>query len=73
MIKKESNLTAFIFARGGSKEIKNKNIVNFNGNPLIAQTINQAKKIKSINKILVSTDSKKLQILLNLMVLKFLF
>ena len=31
-------------ARKGSKEIKNKNIIKFNGKPLICHTINQAKK-----------------------------
>ena len=35
-----------ICARKGSKEIKNKNIIKFNGKPLICHTINQAKKIK---------------------------
>ena len=48
----------FIFARGGSKSVKNKNLVNFNKKPLIANTILQAKRIKLINKIFVSTDQK---------------
>ena len=33
------NVFCFIFARGGSKSVKNKNIVNFNNKPLIANTI----------------------------------
>ena len=37
---------AFIFARGGSKGLKNKNIKLFNGKPLIYYSINLAKKIK---------------------------
>lgn len=47
----------FIFARGGSKGIKNKNIKLFNGKPLICYSIDIAKKSKYINKIYVSTDS----------------
>ncbi len=51
---------AIIPARGGSKRIKNKNLVNFNGKPIIAYTINNAKKSKLFDKIHVSTDSKKI-------------
>ena len=35
-----------IFARSGSKGLKNKNIKNFSGKPLIYWTINQAKKLE---------------------------
>jgi CMP-N,N'-diacetyllegionaminic acid synthase len=48
-----------ICARSGSKGIKNKNLINFFGKPLISHTYNQAKKIKFTN-IVVSTDSKKI-------------
>ena len=57
------NVFCFIFARGGSKSIKNKNIIKFNGKPLIANSILQAKKIKNINKIIVSTDSRKISLI----------
>ena len=50
----------FIFARSGSKGLKNKNIKNFNGKPLIFWTIQQAKKIDNIDCIILSTDSKKI-------------
>ena len=50
----------FIFARGGSKEIKNKNIVKINNVPLINYTINFAKKL-NIEKIFISSDSKKIK------------
>lgn len=50
----------FIFARSGSKGLKNKNIKNFNGKPLLYWTIQQAKKIKNIDSIILSTDSKKI-------------
>lgn len=51
---------AFIFARGGSKQIPNKNIINLNNKPLIYYSINLAKKIKKIDKVFVSTDSPKI-------------
>jgi len=51
---------AFIFARGNSKGIKNKNIRLFNGKPLIYYSINLAKKIKKIKKIFVSSDNLKI-------------
>ena len=51
---------AFIFARGGSKGIKNKNIQYVGGKPLIAHSIKQGLASKYINKIIVSTDSKKI-------------
>ena len=54
------NVFCFIFARGGSKSVKNKNIINFNNKPLIANTILQAKRIKFIDRVFVSTDSKKI-------------
>ena len=47
---------ALIPARGGSKAIPNKNIVNVNGNPLIYYTI-KALQASNVNKIFVSTDS----------------
>lgn len=50
-------ILAFIPARSGSKELKNKNIMNLNGIPLIAHTINAAVKSKIFDEIHVSTDS----------------
>ncbi len=51
---------AFIFARGGSKEIKNKNKKLFNGKPLIFYSIDMAKKNKKIKKVFVSSDDKRI-------------
>tara|TARA_Y100000590_G_scaffold470706_1_gene668063 strand:- start:162 stop:854 length:693 start_codon:yes stop_codon:yes gene_type:complete len=51
---------AFIFARGGSKGLKNKNIKIFNGKPLIYYSIEIAKKINLIDDIYVSTDDSKI-------------
>jgi CMP-N,N'-diacetyllegionaminic acid synthase len=50
-------------ARGGSKGIKNKNIVNVGDKPLIFYTINPALRIKKsrlIDEVIISTDSKKI-------------
>ena len=54
------NVLAIIPARGGSKRIPYKNIQNLAGKPLIAHTIIAAKKSKVIDKIVVSTDDKKI-------------
>jgi len=50
------NYTAFIFARGGSKRVKNKNIHNVAGKPLIAHSIIAALASKSVSHVIVSTD-----------------
>jgi N-acylneuraminate cytidylyltransferase len=50
----------FIFARGGSKGIKNKNIKIFVDKPLIAHSILHAKQVDQIERIIVSTDSKEI-------------
>ena len=50
---------AIITARSGSSGIKNKNIKMINNKPLIYYTIKFAKKLKFIDKLIFSTDSKK--------------
>lgn len=47
-------------ARGGSKGIPNKNIIDLNGSPLISYSINAAKKSNIFDEIIVSTDSPKI-------------
>lgn len=54
------NILCTICARGGSKGLKNKNIRNLNGKPLIAHSIEQAKESKLFNHIVVSTDSDEI-------------
>tara|TARA_E500000331_G_C17235521_1_gene704594 strand:+ start:307 stop:1032 length:726 start_codon:yes stop_codon:yes gene_type:complete len=54
-----SNNFAIIPARSGSKGVKNKNIKDFGGYPLLAWTINICKKCKSIDRIFLSTDSEE--------------
>jgi CMP-N-acetylneuraminic acid synthetase len=51
------NLIVGIFARGGSKGVENKNMLDFRNETLIARTIKQAKEIVEVGKIFVSTDS----------------
>lgn len=53
-------ILAVTLARGGSKKIKNKNIVLLNGKPLIYYTIKEAKKSKWISDYVISTDSLKI-------------
>ena len=52
-----SNILCTICARGGSKGVKNKNIKELNGKPLIAYTIEQAKASELFEHIVISTDS----------------
>ena len=47
-------------ARSGSKRIKNKNVLSFFGNPMISYSIKTAIKSKLFDKVLVTTDSKKI-------------
>lgn len=47
-------------ARKGSKRIKNKNILNFFGKPIINYAIQNAIKSKLFDKVIVSTDSEKI-------------
>lgn len=56
----KKKILAIIPARGGSKGLKNKNLKKIGKNSLISLAIKSCKKLKSINKIFVSTDSKKI-------------
>ena len=51
---------ALIPARGGSTRLPLKNILPLNGKPLISYTIEQAKKSKYIDRVIVSTDNEKI-------------
>ena len=50
-------VVAFIFARGGSKGLPGKNLRQLCGKPLIAWSIEHARAIKRIERVIVSTDS----------------
>jgi CMP-N,N'-diacetyllegionaminic acid synthase len=54
------NILCTICARGGSKGLKNKNIKNLLGKPLIAHSIELAKKSNLFSHIVVSTDSDEI-------------
>ena len=51
---------AIIPAREKSQRIRNKNLVNFLGKPIISWPITMAKRSKIFDKVIVSTDSKKI-------------
>jgi len=51
---------AIIPARKSSKRIKNKNIIDFFGEPIIAKTIKLIKNTNLFTKIIVTSDSKKI-------------
>ena len=62
MFKKEKYL-AIIVARKNSKGLKNKNIIKINSKPCIEWTFIESEKSKFLDKILLSTDSKKIMTL----------
>ncbi len=51
---------ALITARGGSKGLKNKNILPLAGKPVIAWTIEAAKGAALVDRVIVSTDSEEI-------------
>lgn len=56
----KKKILAVIPARGGSKRIPNKNIIDFHGKPLIAWAIEEIQKTNLFEKIIVSTDDKQI-------------
>lgn len=54
------NILGLIPARGGSKRLKNKNILPLLGRPLISYTIEHARESTLINKIVCSTESEEI-------------
>lgn len=52
----KSDIVAIIPARGGSKRIPQKNIVDFHGKPMIAWAIETALEAKCFSRVIVSTD-----------------
>jgi len=52
---------AVIPARGGSKGVKNKNIINLMGKPLIHYILETCENTKEIDKVVVSTDSNAIK------------
>jgi CMP-N,N'-diacetyllegionaminic acid synthase len=58
-MKKNLKLWVVIPARSGSQSVKHKNIRKIKNLPLMAYTIIQAKKIKNIDNIVFTSDSKR--------------
>ena len=54
------SVLGIITARGGSKGIPNKNIAPLHGKPLIAYTIEAAKRSKLLIRTMISTDSEEI-------------
>ena len=50
------SLTAFIFARGGSKGLPGKNVKLLAGKPLVGWAIEAALAVPEIGRVVVSTD-----------------
>ena len=57
---KGKKILAIIPARGGSKGIPRKNILEVNGKPLIAWTIEQAKKSRYIDRLILSSEDQEI-------------
>ena len=54
------NIIGFIFARGGSKAIPNKNLVKIAGKTLLEHAIHTAFCTKKINRVILSTDDESI-------------
>ena len=59
MINNKSVL-AIIPARGGSKGLPRKNILEVQGKPLLYYTLNQAQKSKYIDRIILSSEDEEI-------------
>ena len=60
LVFKDKTFLAVIPARGGSKRLPRKNVLDLKGKPLIAWTIEAAKNSKYLDKIIVSTDDQEI-------------
>ena len=60
-MKKIKKVLAILPARGGSRRIKNKNIKIFNGKPMIYWTLKILINSNLFDKIIVSTENKKIK------------
>jgi CMP-N,N'-diacetyllegionaminic acid synthase len=55
-----NKVIAIILARGGSKGIPRKNVLEFAGHPLVAWSVIQAKISKEIDEVYISSDSDEI-------------
>ena len=56
----KKKIICIIPARGGSKRLPRKNIIDFQGKPIIAYTINAAIKTGLFDRVVVSTDDQEI-------------
>ena len=56
----KNSVIAIILARGGSKGIPRKNVLDFSGHPLVAWSVIQAKLSKEIDEVYISSDSEEI-------------
>jgi N-acylneuraminate cytidylyltransferase len=54
------NIITIIPARGGSKGLPRKNVLLFDGEPLVVHSINYAKECSLVNTVYVSTDDEEI-------------
>jgi len=57
---KDKTFLAIVPARGGSKRLPRKNILNLNGKPLIAYSIEAGLQSKYIDKVIVTSDDEEI-------------
>lgn len=57
---KRLRAVALVPARGGSKGIPGKNLIEFSGRPLIAWTIEAARRAPGVGQVLVSTEDRRI-------------
>ena len=53
------NVIVIIPARSGSKSLQKKNILLFNGKPMLCHSVSYALESNAVNKVVVSTDSEE--------------
>ena len=54
------SILALVPARGGSKGIPRKNVINLGGKPLILHTLEQANKSKYVDRVILSSDDDEI-------------
>ena len=57
---KSKRIAAFIFARGGSRGLPNKNLMEVGGVSLLCRAITAAKTSKAVDEVFISTDSEQI-------------
>lgn len=57
----KKNCLCLIPARGGSKAVPDKNIIDINGRPMISYSISSALESGIFDRVIVSTDSKEIE------------